>query len=345
MIKIRRLDLLNLSANELAQIDEVLKNSSSATIFHSVEWNRLLIEEFGLQHVALLATNGSEPVGLYIYFKHATGFCQSPAISLQSVYGGPIAIDENPEYTLSLLKESERLQPIAHFQIWTPPKVEPTSFLQCGYQFKELHTPVLNLDCSEDELWLSFRRSKRRQIRKAITEGAVVEKTGIEDIDKYYEMVSDTLSKSDVTPLPLHFYRRVLDCLAPLGLAELYVVKLGQAVISGAIILYYNQTVYGWDLGWRREFSDISPNDLMNWEIAKKARQQGYGRYDLLRFEPDHLPGIATWKESFGGKIVSCYLFQKTTPLFRLFRPVRILFTEPSRAIRKMQLFLLNKTD
>jgi hypothetical protein len=60
-VKIRRVDLTNLRPEDSQGIAEVLAKSANATVFHAVEWNHLLVENFGLAKVTLLATVGGEP--------------------------------------------------------------------------------------------------------------------------------------------------------------------------------------------------------------------------------------------------------------------------------------------
>lgn len=340
MMNIRQLDLMNLNTSDLAGINEVLNNAAGATVFHTVEWNRLLIDEFGLNHVALLATDQDVPVGMYIYYEHKDNTYKSPVVNLQSAYGGPLAIDDNPNVILKLLDGSEKLHPIAAFQIWTPPNVNPTPFREYGYSVQEMYTPILDLECSEEEQWSRLHRKKRATIRKALKHGAEVVETNSSDLDAYRQMVAETLGKDEIDPLPIDFYHRVMDELAPLGLARLFTVKLRDQPISGSIVLCYKGVIYGWDIGWDREYAHLSPNDLLVWGMCQFASQKGYRSFDLLRIERGRLPGIAKWKESFGGDVIPCYLFQKATVGFRLFRPAKILFTKPSRAIRKVKTFL-----
>ncbi|MBI5351472.1 MAG: GNAT family N-acetyltransferase [Chloroflexi bacterium] len=344
-VNIRQVNLHDLSESDLADINEVLNNAGSATIFHSVEWNRLLSEQFGLQYVALLATVDHKPAGFYLYTKHNDHTCQSPAIHFQSVYGGPVAINNDPHIIFKLLMESEKRQPTAYFQIWTPPDIDPRPYRKCSYQVQEMYTPIINLDCPEEEQWSRLDRDKRRVIRKAINQGAVVVEGDTQDLENYRDMVSATLSNGGHKSLPLGFYKRVLDSLKPLGRAKFFIVKLCQNIISGTVILYFKDTVFGWDIGWRREFAHLSPNDLLVWEVAKRASRAGYKRFDLLRFEPERLPGIAKWKKAFGSEIASCYLLRKATLGFRLSNPFVILFTQPSRVVKKVQSIFLEKGE
>jgi lipid II:glycine glycyltransferase (peptidoglycan interpeptide bridge formation enzyme) len=343
--EIRRTDLRNLSEKELAEINSVLNQSEESTIFHTIEWNQLLIDYYGLQHTVFIAFVEDEPVGYYVYYDFEDKTYRSPAVHLQSTYGGPVVVNGNTNAVVELLRACERVHPTAYFQIWSAPNVNPAPFSICGYDVQNLSTPVIQLNCSESELWSGVHRKKRTSINKAKRLGAVVEEAGINNLETYHKMVSDTLAKDEVSSLPIDYLRRILECLVPLGLARFFLVRYQDKVISGAIVLYYKKNVYGWDMGWRREYSNLSPNDLLNWEVAREASRIGYEKFDLLRFEPDRLPGIAKWKERFGVEIIPCYYFRKATLALRLTRTVKIMVTDPQRALKKIVSVFRKTTD
>jgi hypothetical protein len=336
-ITVHRIDLLNLTQGEVAGINHVIETAKYATVFHTLEWNRLLIGYFNLPHVALLACRGESIVGLHLLFQHDNFTYRSPAIHLQSVYGGPLALDDDPAILRALIEGSERSCRLAYFKVWTSPNMDPLPFTQCQYAVEPMQTPVMNLGIPEEAQWDKLHRDKRNKIRKAQKAGLEFHETGLESLEEYYSIATETLTRGGVKPLPLAFLRAALERLKPMGMARLFIVRQTHQIISGTIILYFHDTAYGWDLGWRRDYSVISPNDFMIWEVARRASRDGLKWLDLLRIEPDRLPGIARWKATFGCEIVPCHLLRKETFILRLVKPVKIAFTQPQRVIRKFR--------
>ena len=336
-ISVRKVDLTKLDKDELAGIQRVLDSSQAATIFHTPEWNRLLIEYFNLPYTALLASDGNAVLGLHLFFHHSDQTYRSPAIEWQSVYGGPVALNDDPLIIQALLQEAERVCPIAYFQVWTSPRTDLSPFLQSRYSSEQMWTPIMDLSLPEEERWKKLHKDKRYQTRKALNAGLEIREANIDDLESYHAMVAETLARAGLAPLPLGFLRAVLERLSHLGMARLFVATLMQETISGTIILYHKDTAYGWDIGWRREYSGLSPNDFLIWEVTKQASRDGFRHFDLLRIEPDRLPGIAKWKETFGCEIVPCHLLRKSTTAYRLLRPVTIAFTQPRRVIQKVR--------
>lgn len=331
-VRVRRLSLGQLDHDDALSVERVLATAANATVFHTAAWNRLLVEQFGLRDVTLLATVDDEPVGLYTYYPLSNHLCRSSLVNLQSAYGGPLATLDDPRIVAELLGEGERLQPFHAFQVWTPPGLDLTPFREMGYGIQELQTPVLSLAGGEDGVWSKLHRNKRRAIAKATQRGVTIEAGDRAAVDEYYGLVSETLGQAGIEVLPKAFYERLLKCLGPLGNARLFLARFEGSTVAGAIILYHGDTAYGWDMGWRRQHANLGANDLLNWEAMRLACRDGYRQYDLLRLDADQLPGIAQWKSGFGGDILPCYFAWKRLPghrvwraLTRLSRPAMLL--------------------
>ncbi|NOH01917.1 MAG: GNAT family N-acetyltransferase [Chloroflexi bacterium] len=333
----RRVDITNLDSRDYEAINHVVNNSKNSSVFHTVEWNSLLIRRFRLPHITLLACVNGAVTGIYTFHRLQGGTYNSPAIHLQSAYGGPISLEDDPDTLMQLLQEAERVAPIAYFQLWTPPLVQELPVEQIGYAVEEMYTPIMRLDGSEEERFSRLHKDKRYKIRRAQKLGVTVEEAQKEDLPTYHNLVAETLIPAGVTPVPLDFLQAVLTELGPLGKARFFLAKFEQNVVSGTIILYHRDTAYGWDIGWRREFANLSPNDLLTWEVTERACKDGCKNFDLLRIEPDRLPGIAKWKATFGGDIVKCYLLRKATKGYRLIHPLKVLLTNPARVVRKIR--------
>lgn len=334
-VRIRRVNLRKPSEQDIRDINVVLEQSANASVFHTLEWNQLLIEQFALRYVALLATVEQMPVGFYVGFMLDNHVCRSPAVQLQSVYGGPLAIDTDQGVICELLKASERAQPFADWQIWTPPNYDVAPLIEHGYLCREMFTPIVRLGASEGELWSRLHWEKRNRIRKAAKSAVRVRVGDMTDVDAYYTMVVATLRRAGISILPKGFYRKVLVRLGSRGMARLSLAEHENQIIAGTLTLFYKDTACYWDAGWNREYGTLSPNDLLHWEVVRRANWDGFKFYDLLRLEPDRLPGIARWKSNFGGDVVRCYFLEKVLPGHRLWRAWRLL-REPRRFAAKL---------
>lgn len=333
-----------MSAMEERAIRQVLVESSDATVFHTIEWNRILATQTGYKDVLLLAYKDGFPAGLYIFFFLDSECCYSSLANLNSIYGGPISIGGEPEVISALLHAAEAYKPFSTFHIWSSPRIEPSTIADSGYSVREIYqTPLWHLDCSEEQLWKRLHGDKRTKIRKAMREGVSIINGDISMLDEYTRLVFSTLNgASDPrTGEKIHlvsegFYRQVMETLLPLGMARLFLTAYKGEYISGSIVLYFKDSAYGWDIGWRREYASLSPNDLMAWQIASHARSTGCKVFDLMVVDPVAQPGIAKWKLGFGVEAVPCHYFHKSTAANRIMRAGKLAFTDLPALIRKV---------
>lgn len=342
-VEIKRVNLTKLGPEDRHDINEVLMKSANATVFHTVEWNKLLIDEFGLQNVTLLATANKKPVGLCSFYAVDGHLCRSPVREVESVYGGPLSVG-NDRVIVELLKEAERLQRIAWFEVWTPANYDISPLVKMGYSNREVYTSILSLQKPEEELWAGLNRAKRKNIKKAIRNEVLVIDGDVSLVDVYYEMVVSTFTRVQINIPPKSFYRHVIDQLGTQGTAKFALAKHNGRFIAGAIFLFYKDTAYYWHAASHREYLSVRPNDLIVWEVIKWARQHGYKYYDFLVVFPRLRPGRSRFKVQFGGDIVPFYHLTKATPGYQLWRVLRFI-TSPGRVVNKLQGFIAGKDD
>jgi len=329
-VRIDQVDIRNLASENERDLNYILHHSKDATIFHTIEWNKILIEEFGVNNKTLIARINGSPVGMYIFYnlkRHKfLRMCRSPIYKFESVYGGPIAVDNLNFITKELLKESERIGRGMMYFIQTPPGYDIYSLTEMGYEITTWFTSILDLQKSEEELWNGLNKKTRNLVRKAIKNSVNVVEEKASSVPEYYEMIKETFAKAGVTNLlSIHFYKSILKNLKPKNMVKLLLAEHDNKLIAGAIFLCFKDTVYYWHGASHREYSNVAPNNLIQWEIIKWANENGYKYYDLVRIEPDKLPGIAAFKMGWGGDTLEFYYAVKRTRIYELLRKLKSL--------------------
>lgn len=341
---VKHVNLFSMSTAEEQAIRQVLAESSHATVFHTIEWNRILAAQTGYEDILLLAYKDGLPVGMYIFFALNSESCYSSLANMNSIYGGPISIYDDSDVIVSLLNAAETHKPLSAFHIWSPPRIESSMIASRGYSVREIYqTPLWHLDFPEEQLWNQLDRDKRTKIRKAMREGVSILNGDITLLDEYNQLVfstldgaSDARTGESVQLVSKEFYRQVMETLCPLGMAGLFLTTYEGEYISGSIVLYFKDSAYGWSIGWRREYARLSPNDLMAWQIACHARSTGYKVFDLMVIDPVAQPGIAKWKIGFGVEVVPCHYFHKSTAANRIMRAGKLAITDFPELMRKV---------
>ncbi len=320
-----KLAVEQISTNEVIDLAEVINKSEESTIFHTSEWNNILFEVFGTKLIILMVKRNSEPVGSLTLnesgkFGPRTVY-RSPDRRFETVYGGPLAIAGLTDQGLikkQLIKYLQSKSKASFIELWLPPIINADPLKEMGFQVTPFYTSIVNLAKNEEQLWTNIHQKTRNQIRKAQKSGVQIIKDGSAYLAEYYAMVKETLGSEGVSVLPLRFYEKVLNVLEPKKMARLFIAIHNGKAISGAIFLFHKDTVYYWHGASLREYLSVSPNNLIQWELIKLSRQEGYIKYDLLSIEPDRLPGIANFKMRFGGETKTYHRCSWKTPFYRL---------------------------
>ncbi|HEY3329518.1 MAG TPA: peptidoglycan bridge formation glycyltransferase FemA/FemB family protein [Capsulimonadaceae bacterium] len=207
-----------------------------------------------------------------------------------------------------------------------PPGVDPQGF--GGTQPR----CVMVLDIagkSEDQLLAEFKAQCRRNIRKSLKFGVeVVSDTTREHIAPFYEILAITAKRDGFTVRPQSYYDSIWDTLVERGLAKLFLTKLGDTYLSGALCFKIGDKccyVYG---ASSNEHRDTMPNYAMQWAMIRWAQAEGCSVYDFRGVSPrkrqegedaaelekeDHLQGLNRFKEGFAAEYIE-YLGERDLP-------------------------------
>ncbi len=301
------------------RLSSFLESANHSTIFHTINWLNVISGVFsgkGERDRIIYAERDGDIVGYYPILRRNKIACfqnlLSPRNRCETPYGGPI-YGEDRDVLAGLLRKSARIL-VQKYDIYTSPGVDVRDFRGFGYNITDAETTVLDLKTTEEELWKSFNRNTKRNIKKAQKEG--LELIDVREIDErkiqsYYRFVISTLEGKDKIIPPMEFYSRVLSSLLPENNARFIMVKHGDEFIGGAIFLLFRDTVYFWHVGILREYLNVGINFLIVWETVKWAMENGFRYFDFVRIERDRLPGIARFKLAWGGDIVKFHYLEK----------------------------------
>jgi hypothetical protein len=342
-MEIKEINLETLSEGEIKEWDEILAKSREATIFHTIEWNKILTDVFGVKNHTLVAKRDGQLVGMLVFHEVLDSgprtIYRSPLTNLETVYGGPMVIsglNDEPVVRKRLIQKMELCAEAVMAGICIPPGINPIFLEELGYVCIPVYTSILSLEKSEENLFGSIHPYARNRIRKAEKSGVQILKDGRPYLSEYYEMVKETLGPREVEVKPKRFYEEVLDRLEPMGRAKLFIAMYKGKPVSGAIFLFYKESAYYWHGASFKEYLPIAPTQLIHWELIRYAHQTGYKSYDFLNIEPERLPGIARFKMRFGGETKTYYRATYATPYLRL-PLLRYYITHPSYTLGRLK--------
>ena len=178
------------------------------------------------------------------------------------------------------------------------------SFEACGFAYQ----PHLNfhLDCSEEAvIQCNMHESRRRQVRKGLASGAVIEEAKTEqDVRDFYRILEQLYRRKVKTPLFsleffLAFFRQEWG--------KYLLVKYEGKVIGGMMCpILEGRTIYEWYVcGLDELYREQHPSVLATYAAMQYAADHGLPRFDFMGAgKPEEDYGVRAFKAQMGGKLV-----------------------------------------
>lgn len=187
---------------------------------------------------------------------------------------------------------------------------------------------LLNLDKSEEEIFASFSKKHRYNIRLADRKGVICKKCGKEKLDEFYSLMKETAIRDGFNIRKKEYYERLLDSFKEE--AGLFLCYHEGKLLSGALYVLYNGVLtylYGCSSSEKRE---VMPCYKMQYELIKYAISSNAKYYDFggipYYYDKEHQNyGVYRFKKGFSGKIVTYagefdYVYKKW--VIKLFYPL-----------------------
>ena len=178
------------------------------------------------------------------------------------------------------------------------------SFEVCGFAYQ----PHLNfhLDCSEEAvIQRNMHESRRRQVRKGLASGAVIEEAKTEqEVRDFYRILEQLYRRKVKTPLFgleffLAFFRQEWG--------KYLLVKYEGKVIGGMMCpILEGRTIYEWYVcGLDEPYREQHPSVLATYAAMQYAVEHGLPRFDFMGAgKPGDDYGVRAFKAQMGGQLV-----------------------------------------
>jgi FemAB-related protein (PEP-CTERM system-associated) len=158
----------------------------------------------------------------------------------------------------------------------------------------------LPLDPSPDVMWRGFRDKMRNCIRKAQKSDLDV-RAGPDQLSGYYDVLAENMHRKGTPIYGKAIMRQLLETLG--DRAEIVTLWRDGAVVSGALVIYHKQTVYVPFASSRPAAFKWNPNNLLYWEIIKRACARGMTVLDFGR-SPQNSSALA-FKLGWGAAVTA----------------------------------------
>lgn len=281
--------------------EEILRNSSDATIFHTPGWSRVIADVFGYRPATRLYETDEGEVLIPLMAMNGLGFTTLASMPLG--YGGIFSEDVSEETIGKILAELVRgrilklyltLPPCARMTI---PQQAPLARFESEWNYCQ----ILNLSGGPEATLGRTNRSIRRHIRDAERCGVeVVADDSIEGYHDFYALYSARSRDWGYTKPPHTFslYEAIHRHLRPH--ARLLLAKKDGVTIGGVILLMTGRMPSAWMLTWTKTVPDSFPGAALIHRAIMETCENGA---EFFNFGGSgQLQGVRRYKDQWGAE-------------------------------------------
>ena len=188
-------------------------------------------------------------------------------------------------------------------------------------------TSLVDLRPNEDAILAKMNVSVRRNIRHGQRSALAFTHGGSAELPQFRDLMLATCARRDSAPTPPQkdFFHHLWSELGPQGWVRLFLVRLGDEIVSAAFAFTLSDTIRVWKVGWSGAHGDKEPNHLMWWEIMRWAKAQGFQQLDFVWVETEDAKRAARGELSPEG-------FRDGTTYFKLGFGGALLFLPPTQS-------------
>ncbi len=196
-----------------------------------------------------------------------------------------------------------------------PHWISQLQFKKVAGAVQPVHTTILDLTKSLDEIQANLRPKTRYNIRLASKKNVTVRiSTDAKDLDAFLELNRQTQKRDRFTAHADNYYRKMFEALVPKGNLKLFVAELheegkpAKVLAVNIVTAYKQQAIYLHGTSSNEERNRMAPFALQ-WEAIRWAKEQGCTTYDFWGIAPTDDPthswaGITRFKKGFSGNVV-----------------------------------------
>ena len=290
-----------------AEWNELARSHQESKVYHLYEWGTLLKVVHGHRLVYLEEEDGVLPLALVKSFIFGNRLLSLPFAD----YGGPCTQDKGEaDQLISRAEEIAREFKVDFLEIRAPAKDYFEVFAEHGFTRRDDYlTFILPLDKKLEELWKGIGFKKRNKVRGAEKNDVQVRlATSKPDLGKFYALYLETMKKLGSPPQSYRFFETMWNLFYPQNLILPLAIHDGEVIASG-IFLTHNGTLHHAYSCSSKEHLGLAPNDLIQWQVIKWGKEQGFQQLDFGRTRENS--GAYVFKRSWGGELVPMPYFYK----------------------------------
>lgn len=227
------------------------------------------------------------------------------------IYGGPLVLDNGQNHLPYLFKEIKGYYKSKLIYLETRNSFNYSFFkdslINIGYKYFPYLNYKIKLENSSG-LLQNFKAEKRRQIKKAITNGGEISIAKNEKhVEELYDILKDIYNSRAKKPIPSKdFFIKLYNVFRKSDLGVFILILNNKKVIGGSVCPIFDGIIYDWYRGGNdKEYKHLYPSTLAAYAGMKVGLDKGLSEFDFMGAGlKDEYYGVRGFKSQFGGKLV-----------------------------------------
>lgn len=296
-----------------------VSNHPNGNIFQTPEMYEVCKKTKNYEPIFIAAIEDSEIVAILqaIIQKNYNGILgRFTARSI--IFGGPLISHNRVEVVAPLFSEYKK--EIGRKAIYTQirnfySQNQIQNYLsENDYTYTDHLNILLDLNVDKEALWNGFSRSRKKGIRKALSENFKFEYTNnFEYLNDFYNLLNTTYTRIGL-PIPdLSHFIEIAKTFHTDNY-KIFIIRKDNVTVVALFTLIYKDTMYGYYMGEtdNRETIKSKPVDLLFWEVFKWSIDNNVKIFDWMGAgKPDKSYGVRDFKLQFGGELVNYGRYEK----------------------------------
>jgi hypothetical protein len=287
-----------------------------ATAFHRYDFLSAAAPCLHCTFEPLVVFSRNRKVGVApLLVRHYGPFCVLNQVPFP--YLGPLVPAPLIPATLAALSaEARRRRALDHYQSFSPSDSPPAVD---GFRMRLGRTFIIPLrDRSGEDLMKAMDSSRRKEIRRAERIGLRVYAAELEDFQLMDVWNGQLYAAQGLRPVyPSGTYEHIFKALNGTPGSTFYAARVDGRTVGVQINLASSSRVFAWQAGIDGSFKSPSPQSLLMWHTALRARDAGASELDLVGAPSE---GIATYKSRLGAEERGYMAMRRPAQSYRLAR-------------------------
>jgi hypothetical protein len=180
-----------------------------------------------------------------------------------------------------------------------------------GSIYDSFYQHDIQLGDDTDQIFTTFSKNNKRNIKKAIREGVEIEiRLDMESIDEFYTLNSITRKRHGIPSQPYKFFANLYKYINSDGKGIVVLARKHGKVVAGAIYFIFGRTaIYKYGASTKEE-KHLRANNLVMWEAIKWLSNKNFKSLGLGRTDKSNA-GLVRYKNGWAPdpKTISYYRY------------------------------------